>query len=180
MIAGAAVWGFVNGQASTTEQAYANDIGSSVNNLNEKLSIVDLSWQSSTSAEIWLLNTGQITLQIQQIRVYNSTNTPSRVNLLYNYTLSGGSRMAMVYDLYSGSGQQGCGIAASPSYESPSITSISTAKGATAALTLTIPGSGADPGHNCPSYGASWTKGSAYTVVVVGLYGNTQAYVQVR
>jgi hypothetical protein len=171
VIAGAAVFGYVNTQAGVTENRYAQSVGSAMGSIQEKFVAVDMSFGSSTSVTVWLYNNGQLTLQLTQIRLFDSTG---KINLLYNYTISGGTKTNYVYDMLSTLSTK-CKTAASP-YESPTISSVSTLTGNTLAITLTIP----PLQLGCPSFGQSFQSGTIYTVRVVGYYGNIVSYSQVR
>ena len=60
LIAGAAVFGFVNGQSSSSAQALGNSAASNINFLNEKEVVVSAAMINSSAARIWVYNNGQI------------------------------------------------------------------------------------------------------------------------
>ena len=179
IITGTAVFGYVNGQAGSSAQAYGNAVGNSVQYLGEKFTVVDMSWTSTTSVTLWLYNTGNIQLSLLQVRFYDSAGL---VNLLFNYSLIGGANTNRVHDLRSSNSLK-CGISGS-SYESPTIVgsgAFAAATSTTATIQITIPPSGASPsGQTCPSFGQNIASGTTYYVAVSGIYGNSNIYGQTR
>jgi hypothetical protein len=170
LIAGAAAWGFVISQASSSEGALnANAVGTN-NFLGEHFGVVDMYFGTSSSASFMVYNTGTLTYQTFSVRLFGSGGT---VNVLFNYTQNAqGVKTDYVYDLRSSLSSK-CKTAAS-SYESPAL-SATTVKATNEGLfTLTVPPASA----NCPSYGNTWSSGHAYTVVVTGFYGNVVTYSQ--
>lgn len=173
LVAGAAIFGYVNSQAGTASQAYGQQVGNSIQYLEEKFTVIDMSWTSSTSVTIWIYNTGNIQLSLLQVRIYDSAGL---VNLLYNYSSASGSTVNRVFDLKSTSSDH-CGISAS-GYESPGLTgsgSFADPISYTGTIQLTIPSAAT----GCPSYGQTFNSGTTYLVDVVGLYGNSYTYSQV-
>ena len=169
LVAGAAAWGYVRGAAGSSESALQNGASNTNNLLSEHFGVVDMYFGTTTSATFWVYNTGALTFQTFSVRLYGPSGT---VNLLFNYTQSGGVKTDYVYDLRSGLNTK-CKTAAS-SYETPSLTG-TTAKSTNALMfTLTIP----PTLSNCPSFGNTWTSGNTYAVVVTGIYGNVVTYSQ--
>jgi hypothetical protein len=169
VIAGAAVWGYVNGQAGTSERAVGNSIVTNNNYLGEHFSVEDMYFGTSTTTTFWVYNTGSISLQIFSVRLFGPSGT---INLLFNYTQSGSTKTDYVYDLRSSlSGR--CKAAAS-SYESPLVSATSVKTTNAQLYTLTIP----PTLTNCPSYGASLTSGNTYNIVITGVYGNAVTFSQ--
>lgn len=177
IIAGAGIFGYVNEEAGSSAQAYGQQVGNSVQYLEEKYTVVDLVWSSSTSMTIWIYNTGKIQLTLLQVRWYDSAGT---INLLYNYSTISGSVVNRVHDLRS-SGAGRCGTSAT-SYESPLITgpgSFADPISNTATIQLTIP----PFSSGCPTYGQNINLQSppdTYYVAVVGTYGNSFTYSQAK
>jgi flagellin-like protein len=169
LVAGAAAWGYVRAQAGASETAMQNGAVNTNNLLSEHFGVVDMYFGTSTSATFWVYNTGSLTYQTYSVRIYSSTTS---VNLLYNFTQSGGVKTDQVYDLRSALANK-CKTAAA-SYETPSLTG-STVKLTNAQFfTLTIP----PTSGSCPSFGQTITAGTTYTVVVTGIYGNVVTYSQ--
>ncbi len=170
-MSGAAVFGYVNGQAGVSEASYANSVGVNNNFLAEKFKVVDLNFPASNQIGFWIYNTGSISLQVFQVRVSDSAGL---INLLYNYTKSGQTKTDYVFDLRSSLASK-CKTAAS-SYESPLISGINTNLQIGQSLTVTIPLLSA----LCPSFGQTTSSGTSYSVTVVGLYGNSVRYYQTK
>jgi hypothetical protein len=159
IIAGSAVWGYVNGSAGASELQYANSVANTNNFLNENLKVVTISFPSTTQAAFWLYNTGTVTLQLSSVQIYDTSNT---INLLYTNTNS-------IKDLRSGSGCSG--TTATTSTESPYLNTVSVKPQNGILVTLGIPGSQS----GCSSFGqtiAASGSGDAYAVIVTGIYGN--------
>ncbi len=169
LIAGAAVFGYVRGQAGVSEQQIAKGVGTTVNFLQERFVVVDLGFGSSTQATAWLYDNGNTDLQLVRLRLYDSAGL---VNLLYNYTVSGSSKTDYVYDLGSSLSTK-CKTAAA-SYESPTLSSVIAKITTVQSIAFTIP----PTTTGCPSFGQTFQSGTTYTVSVLGLYGNTVTYFQ--
>jgi flagellin-like protein len=170
IMAGAAVFGFVNGQAGVNEKQYGQSVGAVVDQMQERFVVFDLSVGTS-SMGIWVYNTGQTDLQLVSIRVYNTTN-PSTLNIMYNYTTSGQTKTDYVYDL---NGPSSCKNSAT-SIETPAVSTIDTKITQTGFITLTLPSSQS----GCPSYGQSFKSKVTYSVTVLALYGNVETASQVK
>jgi flagellin-like protein len=73
LIAGAAVFGFVNGQSGNSAQAVGNSANSNINFLNEREVIVVAQMVSSTNANVFVFNNGQISPEtIVNMTVYQT------------------------------------------------------------------------------------------------------------
>lgn len=169
LVAGAAAWGYVRGQAGSSELALQNNAVGTNNLLSEHFGVVDMYFGTTTSVTFWVYNTGSVTYQTYSVRFYGSGGN---INLLFNYTQSGGVKTDQVYDLRSGLLTK-CKTAAS-TYEAPSIAATSVKTTNAQLFTLTIP----PTSGSCPSFGNLITSGHTYTVVVTGLYGNVITYSQ--
>lgn len=174
IIAGAAVFGYVNTQAGTSAVNYANSVGNANNFLAENFKVVDMYFASTTQTGFWLYNTGNTNLQTFQVRLYDSAGL---INILYNYTQVGSTKTDRVYDLKASSAYffSTCRLTGS-SYESPTISSVNAKISNAILIVLTIP----PTTTNCPSYGGTYTTGTTYYIVVTGLYGNAVTYYQVK
>ena len=178
LVAGAAAWGFVRGQAGSSEGALQSNAVATNDLLSEHFAIPNMYFGATTSTNVvtfMFYNTGSLTDQIASVRLYDSAGL---VNLLYTSTGTGASQTDYVYDLRSTLSSQ-CKTAAYSSYESPSLT-LTTVKTTNWQLyTLTIP----PTTSNCPSYGQTFGvagSGTTYTVVVTGIYGNSVTFTQQR
>ena len=189
IVAGAAIFGYVNSQAGTASQAYGQQVGNSVQYLEEKFTVVDLAFGSANcggstcaTVTIWAYNTGAIQLSLYQVRLYGVGSSGTVLNLLYNFSTIGGSSTNRIHDLL-GTSPQYCGITAT-SYESPVLIGSAAFVAPTTqsgTIELIVPPSSAAPvGQTCPSFGLTSASASVtYYVTVVGLYGNSFTYSQV-
>lgn len=82
VIAGAALYGFINGEATSNEQQIGQAAGATANFLAERFVIVDMSFTAST-VSVWIYNNGAITLQLSQVSVYDSTKGNCVTNTQY-------------------------------------------------------------------------------------------------
>lgn len=161
IIAGAAVFGYVNGQAGLTEQQYGSSVGVTIDYLQEQFTVVDMSFTSASQVVVYLYNYGRVAVSPVEVIIYNSTQS---VYLTYNAT-------SIVSKAPSG-----CTTAASTSYEDPLVwdaatsSGMSIAIGSISSLTLTLPA--------CS--GATFVSGVTYYVKVTGLYGNIIVNSQVK
>src|SRR5712692_2311008 len=144
LVAGAALFGYINDQAANSEQALGSAVGGTANFLNEKFVIFDLSLAQSCSpqpspcATVWLYNSGEINLQLSSIHLYDSARA-----LSITYT----------------KGATSSGPCASGSGALPSVNLV--ALNPPQQLTLSLPA-------GC-SFGP---PGTVYYVSILGLYGN--------
>ena len=60
LIAGVGVFGFINGQSSSSAQAVGNSAANNINFLNEKEVLLEANMSSVSHAAIWVYNNGQI------------------------------------------------------------------------------------------------------------------------
>ncbi|MDG6909850.1 MAG: hypothetical protein JRN11_07935 [Nitrososphaerota archaeon] len=171
LITGFAVWGYVDGQAGTTEQAYGQSVGATANYLQEKFVVVSMDLSAGSAATVWLYNNGNVGLRLVQVRLYDSAK---KIDLLYNYTVSGSTKTDYVYDLLSTSSGE-CKTAAS-TYETPLLSTVDAGPGTTQSLKLTIPPEPTAGG--CPSFGQTFSSDVVYSVVVLAAYGNTVTFSQ--
>jgi hypothetical protein len=159
VIAGAAVFGYVNTQAGVTERQYGASVGGTVQFLEERFTVVQLNYTSS-KVTIWLYNMGQINLSPVQILVYNNGRS---TYLMYNATT------VVSY------GPKPCTAPASGN-ENPVLWNPRTSTGLAVPIqtvqkvTLTLP--------SCS--GASFVSGTTYTVSILGVNGNVVVYYQTR
>ena len=87
LVAGAAVFGFVNGQSGASSQAIGNSAAQNINFLNEKESVIYAGRVNATLANVWVYNNGIIDpLTITLATVINGT-TPG--SLACSIALSG-------------------------------------------------------------------------------------------
>ena len=97
LIAGAAVFGWINGQANSSETAYGASVANNINFLRERFVIVTQSFAASppstssacstvggtspnyecTLLTFWPYNAGQITFTLYSVRIQNLTDMPA-------------------------------------------------------------------------------------------------------
>lgn len=160
IIAGAAVFGYINGQAATTESQYGSSVGVTVNYLQEQFSVVDIGFVSSTQAVLYIYNYGRIAVSPVQVTIYNATQS---LYLTYNATTVASTAPTV------------CSDPASASNESPLVwntasdAGMQVGIGSISTLTLTIP--------SCSS--ATFIGNATYYAKITGLYGNVVVYNQV-
>jgi flagellin-like protein len=162
IIAGSAVFGYVNSQAGLTEQQLGAGVGGTVNYLQEKFAVVDVNFISSSSVAVYIYNSGRVQLSPVQVYVYDS----ARSSLYVSYNAS-----EVAYTT------PNCGgVSATTSNENPLLWNAQTGSGLSVpvqsfqTLTLTLP--------TCS--GASFSSGASYIFRIVGLYGNVETYTQTR
>jgi flagellin-like protein len=158
LVAGFAVFGYVNGQAGVTERAYGQAVGATVQYLEERFVVTQFAFSSSpTVLTVYVYNNGQISLQIVQVAVYDSSK--SSIDVLF----SGTGATDLLHS--------GCSVSTLSSVESPPL-----AAGSVSSFTLTIPTQSMN--SKCPASPA-WASGTAYYAQITALYGNQVVYYQV-
>ncbi len=156
LIAGAAVFGYVNGQAASNESKLGAANAANVNFLNERFVVVDLAISAGgNSAFVWIYNNGNLDLNLQQLVLYQASNQQNFYVIFNNNPASGG-----------------CGSASAPSFGS-TLGFVFGSGGTTIPkggnpleITLQLPA-------GCLSGFASQTT---YDINVLGIYGNDVVY----
>ena len=92
LVAGVAAFGWINGQAANSERAYGNSVGSNINLLNERFTVVTQTFYGNlggactggtspnfecTGANFWIYNNGIAGFNLSSIHVQNVTDIPS-------------------------------------------------------------------------------------------------------
>ena len=165
IVAGAAVFGYVNAQSGVSENQLGQAAGAVNNYLSEQYSVVNINFTAS-SMSLWFYNYGGINLQPVQFQLYNASKS---LFVQFNAT--------KVVNL---DNPGGCNVAAT-SYEHPLLYNalpggsnpggvVNIARGAIAKITFTLP--------SCIS--TTFTSGRTYYASVTGLYGNTVQYYETR
>jgi len=168
IIAGAALFGYVNAQASNSENALGNANALNVNFLNEHFVIAQIVYDRSpptssttSSITIYLYNSGHVTDNIASIELFNSSAGTTRLNIMYNPLPQSPTDFPLALDL----NHPACNENVS-SDEAPALgnvpSSFSVPLGSIAAITLKLP--------SC--YSGMFETGVIYGVKVIGLYGN--------
>jgi len=166
LVAGFAVFGYVNGQAGVSEVQYGKAVGATVGYLEERFVVAQFVF-SSGALTMYLYNNGIVNLQLAQINVYDSTKAV--INVVFSATGA--------TDLI----HSGCTVSAVSSVESPSLGtasgSFSLAQGTVSSLILTLPKQTMNV--NCPA-SPTWVSGTAYYAQITAQYGNQIVYYQVN
>jgi len=108
LVAGVAAFGWINGQAATSERAYGNSVGNNINLLNERFTVVTQTFYAGvgspctagtspnfqcTGASFWIYNNGQAAFNLTYIQAQNLTDipptaaNPNPLNIIF-YTVS--------------------------------------------------------------------------------------------
>ena len=159
MVAGFAIFGYVNSQAGVSELSYAQSVGGTMSFLQERF-VTSLVTYTSSSITVYIYTNGQIPSQFAQIEVYG----PTRASMDVVYT----ANTVTVSNPPACQGQ----TAASTSNESPMLgtgaSDLSVKVNNVGTIVLTLP--------TCA--GLSFQAGNTYFVSLLGRYGNTAVYYQ--
>jgi flagellin-like protein len=108
IIAGAAVFGFVNGQASNSAKVYGDSVNTYVQTLQEKFVIANIAtnYPSSNKIKIWFYNSGDIDTNVTEIYVGTSESSLSKISSSsLPLTITKGSSASLEIDYTLTSGQ---------------------------------------------------------------------------
>jgi hypothetical protein len=159
LLAGAAVFGYINGQAAASENRIGQAAGGNADFLNEKFVVVQMSFSnacvspSPNCAIIWVYNNGQVDLQMKWVHLYNGSRTLDNVPLDFTYN----STSALGGTCGKGTGTMSPGFSLDvPPQSSPT------------SVKLFISSA-------CP-----FTSGTTYYVNVLAQFGNNVVYFAVR
>jgi hypothetical protein len=163
LIAGAALFGYVNAEASRSENNLGVANAANVNFLNEKFVVVDMAvpplgspgcTTSTCSANIWIYNNGHLTLSIEQIVLYDRTKS---FHVTFDGSPSGGN--------CAGNGQATYYPAGSPApflFGGGGTEIVNGTSPVQITLTLSSP--------------CTFAPGTTYYANVLGVYGNVMVY----
>ena len=158
LVAGTTVFSYVRSQANLSELAYGQNVGGTLNFLQERFVIPQVSY-TSNSVTIYIYNNGQATGKFTQIEVYGPTR--SAMDIVYD------TNYATVSTPASCRGQTPAGTLETPPLGVfPS--SFSVKINYDGSITLRLP--------TCN--GLSFQPGVTYFVKILGQYGNTAVYSQ--
>ncbi len=159
LVAGFAIFGYVNSQAGVSELSYAQSVGGTMSFLQERF-VTSLVAYTSSSITVYIYTNGQIPSQFAQIEVYG----PTRASMDVVYT----ANSVTVTNPAACRGQ----TAASTSNENPMLgtgaSDFSVKVNYVGSIVLTLP--------TCS--GLSFQAGDTYFVALLGRYGNTAVYYQ--
>ena len=159
LIVGGAVFSYVNGEATVSENRYGQAVAGSVDFLNERFVVADMAYTCSptcTSVSFYIYNNGQIGLQLKSVLLYDSTQT------LMSYNCSSGT--SCTTGLNTGSCTSSATIA-------PTIGSTMTP--------IAIQGNPVQFTISLPS-GCNFISGSTYYLNIMGVNGNDVIYYSVK
>jgi flagellin-like protein len=185
LIAGAAVFGWINGQAGTSENAYGASVANNVNFLRESFVVVTQTFTGlgangacnggisphfqCTGANFWVYNNGQVVFTLSSLRIKNLTDIPSNaanpnpLNLLFYSSCSGSNCGYAAYN------KLGTATVCSNVSPLPGLTNLAQGTLSNSPYQVSLPSS-------CGSQGALYLyDGLSYTFTFTGLYGNTFA-----
>jgi hypothetical protein len=167
LVAGVAVFGFVNAQAGQSANAIGNNAAANINFLNEREVITYVGFGGPININVMIYNNGQVDLVLKYIQVsgiFQTSGNPTLYNIFYYNDNS--------IKMLDQNGNLICTATASSSNENPliSATTIKTYKlspsNSLVSFSLTIPSGG-----GCPT-GISYKSGNVYTVSVLGQFGS--------
>lgn len=147
LIAGAAVFGWVNGQTTIASQAVGNQVAANNNFLNEHEVITSVNIISSMTTNIWLYNNGKIPLTLSGAVVPPLFPAPLCPATLSCFVIT------LATSPYTTVGP--CSVSPGPTVAAPSSSLVE--------ITLA-----------CPS--SSFASGSSYTFLLNGAFGSTAKY----
>ena len=162
LVAGAGVIGWVNGQTSTSENAYSNSAASGINYLREHFAPVTYTFggcagvpRLCTSAQFWAFNNGQVAFTLASLQIQTPTGALPGNFLNIIYTPTG-------YTAYNSAGVQ---LACNPSAPGFSGPASPVPAGTLTSTPYTV---------NIPSCGGvnNIVVGQGYVITMTGLYGN--------
>jgi hypothetical protein len=173
LVAGAAVFGWVNGQAGSSENAYGQSAAASSNYLREHFAPVTSTFTGAggaacsgapkvcTIGNFWIFNNGQLSFTLATLQIQSAVGAPAAnfLNIIYTPT---------TYTAYASSGSSlGC-APATPGFSVPSTNPIPAGTLSSTAYQVTIPTS-------CIGVN-SLVVGQGYVITMTGLYGNVVQY----
>jgi flagellin-like protein len=159
LVAGTAVFGYVRTQANVSELAYGQNVGGTLNYLQERF-VIPLVSYTSNSVTIYLYNNGQIADQFTQLEVYGPSR--SAMDVVYDANYATVSNPVNCREQSPGGNLETPDLGAFPNSFSVKVNYV-------ASITIKLP--------NCP--GLTFLPGVTYFVKILGQYGNTAAYSQV-
>jgi flagellin-like protein len=165
LIAGAAVFSYVNAQAGVSEVQYGQAVGGTIDSIRERFVVVDMNYSQGLtcpgpgcSVTLWIYNSGLVNLQLATVNLYKSSDGSQ--NIIYTNNPNAVATCTQVASIPHSSG----------GFESPAIGALNIAPGVEKQLTLYLP---------CPG-SQTFTAGSAYSVIVLSTRGNTALYYQAK
>jgi flagellin-like protein len=176
LVAGAAVFGWIDGQAGVSETAYGQSVAKNVNFLNERFSAIAVVFQGGgtcsggecTSANFSIYNTGSVSFTLYSVRVL-SLNSSQPLDATFYYTSSAGCQGPNSLCFSASAGSSSCSSSNSNFLINPPTYPLPQSK-LSSDFEITTPTNG-----QCSAGPLYLYSGSTYTFTLVGLYGNTVA-----
>jgi hypothetical protein len=172
LIAGAALFGFVNGQAASSENSLGVANAANVNFLNERFVVPQVAFsQGGGSATLYIYNNGEVENNFASVEVYcssTSSGLPCRSDLDVTYYVHTGNNFVIDNNEI---GNTGCNVTAR-GLESPLLSAFRVPLGSVSLASFTLP-----QDWGCVSVGP-FTSGTVYGFQVVGQFGNIVTYYQ--
>jgi flagellin-like protein len=170
LVAGAAVFGWVNGQAGSSESAYNASAAGGINYLREHFSPVTYTFAATggpctgnpkicTIANFWVFNNGQLAFTLATLQIQSAVGTPPASYLNIIYTATG-------FTAYNSAGTHISCVPSTPGFSGPA-SPIPVSSLGSPAYTATIP--------SCVGVNSIFV-GQNYAVTMTGLYGNVVTF----
>ncbi len=187
LVAGGALFGYVNGQAANSENKLGASNAANVNFLNERFVVPQLTFKYTSPMNqitVYLYNNGQLTDSFVEAEVY--TVPRSTMDLLYYYCSSTTPQTSTICTLpqapftqlignrvmdLNNRNTNGC-YADANTLESPTLQNFQVPIGGISPITFTLPSLAA----GC--FSGSFAVGAFYYVQLLGQYGNSVTYFQ--
>lgn len=163
LIAGAAAFGWVNGQASSSERAYGQNAAAGVNYLQEHFAAITSTYTGAgggacsgspiacTVANFWIFNNGRLAFTLSTLQIQSAVGASSFLNILATPS---------ALTAYNSAGTSLCPLS-TPGFSVPSPNPIPIGALSQSPYSVTIP--------NCAG---SIVVGQGYVITMTGLYGN--------
>lgn len=168
LVAGAAVFGWVNGQAGNSENQYGASAAGGINFLREHFSPVTYTFGASggpcsgnpkacTMASFWVFNNGQLAFALASLQIQSAVGSANYLNIIY--TSAG-------FVAYNSAGAQISCIPSTPGFSGPA-SPIPVSTLGSPAYSIAIP--------SCAGVNSIFV-GQNYAVTMTGLYGNVVTF----
>ncbi|MDA4126284.1 MAG: hypothetical protein OK452_03640 [Thaumarchaeota archaeon] len=166
LVAGAAVFGWVNGQAGASENAYGQSVAAGSNYLREHFAPVTSTFSSCsgapkvcTAATFWIFNNGQLSFTLASLEIQSAVGAPSFLNIIYT---------PIGFTAYNSGGTTISCAPSTPGFSVPGNSPIPVSTLSSApAYAITVP--------SCLGVN-SIVVGQGYVITMTGLYGNVVQY----
>ena len=168
LVAGAAVFGWVNGQAGSSESAYGQSAAAGINYLREHFAPVTYTFTGPggvactgspkvcTIANFWVFNNGQLSFTLASLQIQSAVGAPASNFLNIIYTPTG-------FTAYNSGGTALSCSPSTPGFTAPSNSPIPVGVLSSTPYSLTIP--------NCAGVN-NIAVGQGYTVTMTGFFTN--------